>query len=429
MRAKFILVLLPLLIPLLARSAAAHDLILKGGNVIDPRNNRNGRFDIAVDAGRIAVIAPNIDPAGTETVIDVTGLTITPGLIDIHAHVFYNSGIPGAWAGDSSIQPDALSFRTGVTTLVDAGSSGWRNFESFRTLVIDRAKTRILAMINIAGFGMISDATEQGDFNPKQVAKLASRHKDVVVGVKSAHYQKPDWDSVELAVEAGRAANIPVMVDFGYFLPERPFWRLVTEKLRPGDIATHAFRGPVPWIDESGKLYPYLTKARERGVLFDVGHGNGSFTFRSAAPAVAQGFYPDTISTDLHAGSMNAGMQDMPTTMSKFLAMGMPLEAVVRASTWRPAQVIHREELGHLSVGAVADMAIWNLLQGDFGFGDAYGARFTGKQRLLCELTVKDGTIEWNYNARGGTDYRKLPPDYGIRPKVDKIVPPPRVSR
>lgn len=281
-------------------------------------------------------------------------------------------------------------------------------------------------MINIAGFGMISDATEQGDFDPKAVSMLAARHKDVVVGVKSAHYQKPDWDSVELAVAAGKQAGIPVMVDFGYFLPERPYWKLLDEKLRPGDIATHAYRGPVPWVDAQGRLLDYLKQARTRGIVFDVGHGGGSFTFRNAAPSVAQGFYPDTISTDLHTGSMNEGMQDMPATMSKFLAMGMPLDAVVRASTWRAAQVIQREQdLGHLSAGALADVAVWKLHQGEFGFGDAYGARFEGKQRLQCELTLKDGKIVWNLNARGGKDYRKLPANYGVRPKVDQIVPPP----
>jgi len=187
-----------------------------------------------------------------------------------------------------------------VTTMVDAGSSGWRNFEFLRTTVIDRAKTRVLALINIAGLGMITDAVEQADFNPDEVARLARKHRDVVVGVKSAHYQSPDWKSVDQAVAAGRAAGIPIMVDFGYFLPERPYWRLVTEHLRPGDISTHCFRAPAPWVDEKGKLYEYFHKARARGVIFDVGHGGGSFVFRNAVPAVAQGFYPDSISTDLH---------------------------------------------------------------------------------------------------------------------------------
>jgi dihydroorotase len=413
---------------LIAAIAAAqpYDLVLKGGHVIDPRNNVNAVMDVAVGGGKIAAVAANIAPSQARRTIDVAGLYVTPGLIDLHVHVFHSTGIKDAWAGDQSVQPDAFSFRTGVTTMVDAGSSGWRNFETFRHTVIDRARTRVLALINIAGFGMITDIVEQGDFNAKEVAALAAKHKDVVVGVKSAHYQKPDWESVDQAIAAGKAASIPIMVDFGYFLPERPYWQLVTQRLRSGDISTHCFRGPVPWIDGEGKLYPYLREARKRGVIFDVGHGGGSFVFRNAVPAVAQGFAPDTISTDLHTGSMNAGMMDMPTTMSKHLAMDMPLVDVVRASTWKPAQVIRREDLGHLSVGAVADVAAWRLIDGDFSYLDASGAALRGKKRLVCDLTLSGGRIAWNWSGRGAGDYRTMGPTYGVRPGADHVIPPPK---
>lgn len=402
----------------------AYDLILKGGHVIDPKNGIDAVLDIAVRDGKIAVVAKNLAPSAARRTVDVSGLYVTPGLVDIHTHLFHTTGIPNAWAGDNSVAPDSFSFRTGVTTMVDAGSSGWRNFEDFRVRVIDRVKTRVLAFINISGLGMVSTLAEQGDFNPKEVARLARKYKDVVVGVKTAHYMKPDWKAVDSAIEAGRLAGIPVMVDFGYFLPERPYWRLVTERLRPGDITTHMFRGPVPWVDDQGKLLPYLWKARRRGVIFDVGHGGGSLVFRNAVPAIAQGFYPDSISTDLHTGSMNAGMMDLPTTMSKFLAMGMPLAAVVRASTWRPAQIVHHEELGHLSAGAVADVAVWRLLRGNFGFRDAANGKIEGTRRLRCELTLKGGAVVWDWNSRIGVDYRKLPSDYGIRKGIDVITRP-----
>jgi dihydroorotase len=415
-----------LLLAATAYAQARYDLLLQGGHVIDPRNGINAVRDVAVSAGRIAAVAERIDASQARTVININGLYVTPGLIDLHVHVFPTTGVAGAWAGDSSVGADAFSFRTGCTTMVDAGSSGWRNFEFFRTTVIDRTRTRVLALINIAGFGMINDTIEQEDFDPKEVARLAKKHSDVVVGVKSAHYQKPDWDSVEGAIEAGKAAGIPIMVDFGYFLPERPFWQLVTEILRPGDMPTHCFRGPVPWVDENGKLYPYLRTARERGVKFDVGHGGGSFVFRNAAPAIAQGFYPDSISTDLHTGSMNGTMMDMQTLMSKFLALGMPLDAVVKASTWNPAQQIHREELGHLSVGAVADVAVFRLLEGEFGFRDASNGKIEGRQRLFCELTLKDGSVAWDWNSRTGTDYKTLGPTYGVRKGMDQVVPPPK---
>jgi len=415
--------ILALCAALAASGQAAYDLVIKGGHVIDPRNNINAVMDVGLRDGRVAAVAANI--SGGSRTIEAAGLYVTPGLIDLHTHLFHSTGIKDAWAGDQSIQPDAFGFRTGVTTMVDAGSSGWRNFETFRHTVIDRARTRVLALINIAGFGMITDIVEQGDFNPKEVARLAAKHKDVVVGVKSAHYQKPDWESVDRAIEAGKMAGTPIMVDFGYFLRERPYWQLVTQRLRKGDISTHCFRGPVPWVDAQGKLYPYLGEARRRGVIFDVGHGGGSFVFRNAAPAIAQGFHPDTISTDLHTGSMNAGMMDMPTTMSKCLAMDMPLPDVVRASTWKPAQVIGREELGHLSVGAAADVAVWRLLDGDFTFVDASGAGMRGKRRLVCELTLREGRIAWNWSGRGAADYRTLGPAYGVREGLEFIVPPP----
>jgi dihydroorotase len=419
---------LVILLSIALSARAQYDLLLKGGHVIDPKNGIDRQMDVAVTGDKIAAIAPEIGASQAKKVIDAHGLYVTPGLVDIHTHLFFTTGAGGAWAGDESIQPDAFSFRTGVTTMADAGSAGWRGFETFRHFVIDRAKTRVFAFINISGLGMLTDAAEQepSEFQPEQVARLAKKHRDVVVGVKSAHYQKPDWLSVDRAVEAGKLAGIPVMVDFGWFLPERPYWQLVTQHLRPGDITTHCFRAPVPWVDEHGKLYGYLRQARKRGVIFDVGHGGGSFVFRNAVPAVEQGFYPDSISTDLHGGSMNGGMMDMPTTMSKFLAMGEPLADVIRESTINPATEIQHPELGHLSVGASADVAVWELRSGEFGFIDASGGKLTGKQRLICQLTLRDGKIAWDRNGRTGTDYRKLGPAYGVRQGIDHIVPPPK---
>ncbi len=410
----------------LAAAEPSWDLLLKGGRLMDPRNGLDAVRDVAIRQGRIAAVGVDLPAASARRTIDVRGLLVTPGLVDMHVHVFHTTGIPNAWAGDNSVAPDTLGFRTGVTTMADAGSAGWRNFETFRHTVIDRSRVRVLAFINIAGYGMISDLVEQADFDPQQVARLARKHADVVVGVKTAHYHKTDWDSVDKALEAGASSKLPVMVDFGYFQRERPYWRLVTERLRPGDISTHAYRGPVPFLDEAGKLLPYLGQARRRGVRFDVGHGGGSFVFRNAVPAFAQGFYPDTVSTDLHTGSMNAALQDMPALMSKMLALGMPLGEVIRASTWTPAQVINRPELGHLSVGALADVSVLRLMEGEFGFADTGGGKITGRQRLVCEMTLKDGRVVWDWNARAGSDYRTLPPDYGSRPGLDHLVMPPR---
>jgi dihydroorotase len=407
--------------------AQQYDFVLKGGRVIDPKNGVDGALDVAVKDGKIAAVAAGIAASQAKKVLDVTGLVVTPGLVDIHVHVYSTTGVANAWAGDSSVRPDDFSFRTGVTTMADAGSAGWGNFENFRETVIDRAQTRVFAFINIARLGMMTLAAEQypPDMNPEAVAKIAKKHKDVVVGVKTAHWEDVTWTAVDRALAAGRQAGIPIMVDFGFFRKERPYWMLVTEKLRPGDISTHFYRSCVPFVDEDGKLYPYLSEARKRGVIFDVGHGGGSLVFRNAVPAIAQGFYPDSISTDLHTGSMNGAMMDMPTTMSKFLALGMPLKDVIKASTQRPGEIVSHPEVGHLTVGAEADIAAWKILDGDFGYADASGGTIRGRQRLQCELTLRAGKVAWDYNARNGTDYKTMGPAYGVR-EGEFIVPPPK---
>ncbi len=412
-----------LLLFTLTANAQQYDMVLKGGRLIDPKNAIDAIRDVAISNGRIAAIAPSIPAAQARKLVDVTGLVVSPGLVDIHAHMFHTTGVADAWAGDNSIAPDAFGPKSCTTTMVDAGSSGWRNFETFRHTVIDRAKVRVLAMINIAGLGMMTDAAEQMDFDADAVARLALKHKDIVVGVKTAHYQKPDWMSVDKALEAAKKAGIPAMVDFGHFLPERPYTELVGKRLRPGDISTHCFRGPVPVVDEQGKLYNYLRQARQRGVKFDVGHGGGSFVFRNAVPAVEQGFYPDSISTDLHTGSMNAGMIDMVNTMSKFLAMGMPLVEVIKASTWNPANEVKRPEQGQLSVGAPADIAVLRIDEGAFGYVDGFGGRLAATKRLGCELTLQGGAVAWDWNGRAGTDYKKQGPSSGNRP-VDSLIRP-----
>jgi dihydroorotase len=388
---------------------SSYDLLLKGGRVIDGKNKIGEVMDVAIAGGRIAAVAANIPAERAAKVVDVTGLYVTPGLIDMHVHVYAGTGQRGAYCGDNSVYPDGFTFRTGVTTVADAGSSGWRNFPDFKDRVIDRAKTRVLAFLNIVGSGM-AGAVEQDvrEMDAKAAAEMAMRYKDTIVGIKTAHYAGPEWTAVEHAVEAGTLANIPVMVDFGTFRPERPFQELVLKKLRPGDIYTHTYLSWVPMLDDDGRILPYLFEARRRGVIFDVGHGGGSFLFRQAVPAMRQGFGPDSISTDLHIGSMNAGMKDMLNVMSKFLNMGMPLEEVILRSTWTPAREIHHEELGNLSVGAVADVAVLRVEEGHFGFVDTYGARLQGTRRLTCELTLRNGRVVWDLNGITRENWDKL---------------------
>jgi dihydroorotase len=379
-----------------------YDLLLTRGHVIDPKNGINAVKDVAISNGKIAVVADRIDPSKAFKTVDVSGLYVAPGFIDIHAHFW---GTPGA-----AIYPDSHTLRSGVTTAVDAGGSGWRTFPEFRKKAIEPALVRVLAWVNIVGRGMDGRAAEQdaADMDPKAAAATVTANRDRIVGIKTAHYDGPEWVAVQRAVQAGTIANVPVMVDFGTFRKERPFQELVLEKLRPGDIYTHLYLDSVPMLDANGKVQPFLFEARKRGVLFDTGHGQGSFLFRQAAPAIQQGFLADTISTDSHIGSINAGMKDLATVMSKFLNMGVTLEEVIARSTWAPARAIHREELGHLSVGAVADVAVFRVEKGDFGFVDVYKARMRGTQRLVCELTLRDGKVAWELNGITRDSWDKL---------------------
>jgi dihydroorotase len=406
----------PFLILMTASFAQAqqYDLLLQGGHVIDAKNNIDGVRDVAIRGGKIALVAQHIDPAQAFKVVNVSGLYVTPGLVDIHVHVYAGTGEPNSYAGDSSLYPDGYTFRVGVTTVADAGCAGWRNFEDFKQRVIDRAKTRVLAFINIVGAGMRGPKYENNlaDMQAKPTAEMALKYKGLIIGVKTAHYAGPEWTPVEQAVQAGTIASIPVMVDFGANRKERPMSELVTRKLRPGDIYTHCYSGLRDELDASGHVNPAMFEARKRGVIFDVGHGGGSFAWRIAVPAIEQGFLPDSISTDLHIGSMNSGMKDMDNLMSKFLVMGLSLKDVVADSTWHPAREIHRDDLGNLSPGAGADVTVLRLERGDFGYTDMYGARLKGNQKLICELTLRDGKVVYDLNGISRPDWKTLPPHY-----------------
>ena len=391
-----------------------YDLILQGGHLVDAKNKISAVRDIAVKDGKIAAVAAHLDPAGALKTVVVKGLYVTPGLIDIHVHAYASTGEANSYAGDNSVWPDDFTFRTGVTTVADAGSSGYKNFEDFREHIINRSKTRVLAFLNIVGAGMRGPKYENNleDMQPEPAAAIANKYPGLIIGIKTAHYMGPEWTPVENAVKAGTAANIPVMVDFGTNKPERPIDVLLTQKLRPGDIYTHCYSGLRNELDPAGKVNAGMIAGRKRGVIFDVGHGGGSFAWRIAAPATQQGFWPDSISSDLHIGSMNAGMKDMLNIMGKFLALDASLDDVIAWSTWNPAREIHHEELGNLSIGAPADIAVLSDEKGSFGFTDMYGARQDGKHRIECQLTVRNGKIVYDLNGISRPDWKSLPKDY-----------------
>ena len=408
-----VLIALVVGVPPASAQQGKFDLLIRGGHVIDPRNAIDAVMDVAIAGGKIAEVSVKIDASRANRVADATGLYVVPGLIDIHTHVFYGTEDTYLSNGHVAVQPDAHGPHAGVTTVVDVGGAGWRNFDQFKRNIIDRSLTRVLSFINIVGSGMKGGPFEQdlSDMNASLTAMRIREHPGVIVGVKTAHYRGPEWDPVDRAVEAGKLAQVPVMVDFGTFLAERPYEDLVLKHLRPGDISTHTYLGAAPMLDDNGKIRPYLFEAQKRGIIFDVGHGSGSFWYSKAEPLTAQGFWPDTISTDLHAESMIRGMKDMANVMSKFLNLGMSLQDAIAKSTWKPAQVIKRTDLGHLSVGAPADVTVLRLHRGTFGFIDVRGGRKTGTQKLEAELTVRDGRVVWDLNGMTSVNWPDLPSD------------------
>ena len=389
-------------VPAIAQPLPAYDLLLRGGRVIDAKNHIDAVMDVAIKDGRIAQVAPGLKPSDAIKTIDVKGMIVTPGFIDMHVHVYNGTGERGSYAGDLSVLPDGFTFRTGVTTVVDAGCSGWRNFEDFKDRVIDRSKTRVLAMLNIVGAGMRGGRYENNlfDMDGQATARVAQRYPGLIVGIKTAHYAGPEWTPVEQAVIAGTVANIPVMVDFGADWPQRPLYDLLTKKLRPGDVYTHMYSGlrheqdPVTKGPSKGFI-----EGRARGLYFDTGTGGGSFKWSLAVPMIKQGFKPDSISTDLHTDSMNGATKDMLNVASKLMAIGLSLQEVVADMTAHPAHQIKRDDLGNLSVGSVADIAVLSIQKGRFGFTDMVNTRVEGTQKLVDELTIKDGRIVYDLNG------------------------------
>ena len=379
-----------------------YDLVLSGGHVLDPRNHRDGIMDVGIKDGHITAVESHIASADTIKVIQLHGLYLTPGLVDIHVHAYAGTGEKGSYAGDNSLYPDGFTFREGVTTVVDAGSSGWRNFEDFKQRVIDRSDTRVLAFLNIVGAGMRGPLYENNneDMDGRATATMLEKYPNILVGIKSAHYSGRGWKPFEQAVIAGNLANRPVMIDFGTNRTERPLLTLLSQVLRPGDIYTHMYSG-LRGEQDPQTLGPSqaMVVGRKRGIYFDVGHGGGSFNWSVAMPLMKDGFQPDSISTDLHITSMNAGMKNLLNVADKMLALGQTIPQVFEEMTEAPAHEIRHDELGNLSTGAPADVAVFSAERGKFAFEDMYNRRKDGDRKLVCQLTVRAGKVVYDLNG------------------------------
>jgi dihydroorotase len=403
-----------LTLQLKAQAPASFDVLVKGGHVIDPKNGIDAVMDIAIKAGKIFKVGKNLPASEAKQVVDATGLKVVPGIIDMHAHVFAGTQ-PDHYLSDglSALMPDGYTFRVGVTTVVDCGGAGWRNFSTFKKNVIDISQTRVLSFLNIVGEGMRGGNYEQdiADMNPKLAANTAKQYKDYIVGFKLAHFNGADWTPTTRAVEAGKLAELPVIIDFGGSQPNLSIQELFFKHLRPGDIYTHTYAAlngaREEIVDANNTLKPFVLEAQKRGIIFDVGYGGASFNYTQAIPAIKAGLFPNTISTDLHTGSMNSSMKDQLSVMSKFMNLGMPLFEVIKASTWKPAQVINRTNLGHLTEGAEADIAILNIRKGNFGFYDKTGYKVNGTEKFECELTIKGGKVVYDLNGLANPIYVK----------------------
>jgi dihydroorotase len=385
---------------------STYDMLLEGGHVIDPKNDLSAEYDVAIHDGEIAAVQSHINTDQAEMVVDVSGMYVTPGLIDNHTHLFFGTHEGYSYGGGyDSVWPDNLTFPYGVTTAVDTGSPGWQSIDEYVDNIVDHADTRIQVYVNIVGPGMRGEVEQDtSTMQPEQAAQVAQDYSDLVVGFKAAHYSGPEFTATKRAIEADEVGgrDLPVMVDYGAVGAqletgvENPLDDLLNEIMREGDILTHCY-SDYSAID--GEVNPAALEAYERGVLFDVGHGGGSFQWSDAIPMIREDILAQTISTDLHASSRLDGMKNMNNVMSKFLRLGWSMEEVIKRSTWNPAQIIGRPDLGHLSEGVVADVAVLSIQTGNFGLVDASNYRLDAYQKIQDELTLKGGEVVYDLNG------------------------------
>jgi dihydroorotase len=369
-----------------------YELLLKGGRVIDPSQSFNAVADVAVAGGRIAAIAGAIDTQEAARTVHVAGQVVTPGLVDIHTHGF--AGI-SHWGVDL----DPYCIARGVTTAVDAGTSGSDSFEGFRRLVIERSRTRVLAFLNISRVGLIGQPGELVDtrmIDAPSALRVAKEHADVIVGIKvrcSENYSGPnDLHAVRAARSVADQIGKPLMIHVG-----SPYSAMdqILDLARAGDIVTHAFRraGTGGVIGPEGRVSDYIRRSAKRGILFDVGHGSGSFSFAASEAALKENFPPTSISSDIHSYSALGPVFDLPTTMTKFLMLGLPLEKIVELATSAPARAINKPEMGSLKPGSSADVAVFDVVQGNFSLVDSQGEVRKTTQKIVPVLALRGGRV------------------------------------
>lgn len=368
------------------------DFKIKGGTVIDVATGRQGHYDIYIDKEKIV----RVEKSGsqvyeTKEELDATGCLVTPGLIDLHVHVFQGTVGMG-------VTPDSVGVQQGVTTIVDAGSSGARYFQEFKTKEVETSETQVLAWLNIAGSGLcesLSELADLSDIDLDLAEKVIKEHPNIIRGIKARMSGSVVKDSgiepLTLAKSLGDKLDVPLMVHIGNAPPPLPE---ILDKLTKGDVVTHAFHGKKGGIiDDEGNLIPSAKSALERGVLFDVGHGSSSFSFKTMKKALALEVAPYTISTDIYEKNINGPVHSLVTTMSKFLALGCSMEDIIRWTTFNPSKVLRLEELGTLAEGTVADISILKVVEDPIKLTDSEGETITSDKRIIATYAVKSGKV------------------------------------
>jgi dihydroorotase len=367
------------------------DTLIAGGDVIDPSSGVNGRFDLAIADGKVAAVEADIDRSSAKQVIDASGQIVTPGLVDLHTHVYWGVTYWG-------IEPDPVAARTGVTTWLDVGSSGAYSFPGFREYIARPAKSRVFALLNLSSIGLIAPTWEftNPDYCDVDLAeKIIDANRDIILGIK-ARIDRNTTRGVgiyplERARELADRVQLPVMVHIGYGPPTLDE---VIPHLRPGDILTHCFTGGDHRIlGQDRVVNSDIKRLHDAGLILDIGHGTGSFNYEVAEGMLEQGIAPDVISTDIHQMAIQGPMYDMPTTLSKFLNLGMSLPDVIERATSKPAQAMNRPELGTLAVGSAADVALFQLEEGEFTFYDSQMNERQGSKQLTSTQTLIDGEV------------------------------------
>lgn len=387
----------------------SHDLILKGGRVIDPSQNLDGIRDVAFTAGKVSAISKDLATGPDTEVRDVSGYIVSPGLIDLHTHVY--------WGGTSlGVDADEFCRASGVTTSVDTGSAGPGNWAGFRKHVIERSEARILAYLHVSfagifGFSktiMVGESENVRLMAPAECAEVADKNRDLIVGIKVRVGRNSSGDQgtapLNAALQVAEQVGMPLMAHIDY---PPPSYEEVVDMLRPGDVLTHCFRPfPNAPCTGQGSVKQAVLNARKRGVLFDVGHGGGSFAFKTARAMLANGFEPDTISSDVHTLCIDGPAFDQVTTMSKFLCMGMSLSDVIKASTLNAAVALQRMEYGSLKPGSLGDATILSVREGRFDYVDVVGEHLIGDRRIVSEGVVLKG--RW-WHPKRTSKFRKGP--------------------